>query len=345
MQYLSDEAMSGELHSRPGIDEAKQGIEERRWDLIVCEDSSRLYRVVNYCLDFVARVVDADVRLICLNDDVDTAEADWNDRLQDAASQHQRANTTTRKRIARAIDARWDLGAAVGPLRPGMIRKRKSTSASSFDDDGLAFDEADPKWAHVVAEAFQRIADGQRAWEVGKWLREQGLPGANGRPSRWLEGQVLCLIRTPDYRGLERYRQTITKKYHRTGKKRIERAKADQVLERFVPAKRMVDDDLWYRANAVIDARRRRQETPHGKDHPLHGIPRDSRGPLAELFVCGICGEKMYADGRNEGGYRCSAARARSERHRCWNKTTALRDLTHAKIAKAMAALLLVKLT
>lgn len=81
VQFLCDEALSGELRERPGIDEVRRGIKERRWDLIVCEDSSREYRVVQYSLELVGSAVDADIRVICLDDDADTAEDDWMERL------------------------------------------------------------------------------------------------------------------------------------------------------------------------------------------------------------------------------------------------------------------------
>ena len=81
----------------------------------------------------------------------------------------------------------------------------------------------------------------------------------------------------------------------------------------------------------------RTQDTPQGDDHPLANIPRDSRGPLSNLFVC-FCGAKMWAEGRNEGGYKCSGA-CNGE---CWNKATALKTITHQAISEAVADELLV---
>jgi len=65
-----------------------------------------------------------------------------------------------------------------------------------------------------------------------------------------------------------------------------------------------------------------------GRDHPLWGIPRDSRGPLSGTFVCGVCQGTMQVDGRIEGGYRCRNIR----RGCCWNRATSLRSFTHQQI-------------
>jgi DNA invertase Pin-like site-specific DNA recombinase len=87
-ELIFDAEMSGELVSRPGIDKVRQGISERRWDLIICEDSSRLYRNVGACISLVEEAVDNGIRVICINDDVDTAEEQWLDRLVEAQSHH-----------------------------------------------------------------------------------------------------------------------------------------------------------------------------------------------------------------------------------------------------------------
>jgi len=121
---------------------------------------------------------------------------------------------------------------------------------------------------------------------------------------------VIALIRNPIYRGFERFRVTISKKQFLSGGSKQEpNPHPDKILERDMPHLRIVDDWVWYAANEVIDGRRRKADSKRGDDHPLAGIPRDSRSPLANLFFCAICGAKMHMEGRNEGGYRCSGAR------------------------------------
>jgi hypothetical protein len=44
MQLIREPGVSGELASRPGINQVWAGIEAKRWDLILAEESSRLYR-------------------------------------------------------------------------------------------------------------------------------------------------------------------------------------------------------------------------------------------------------------------------------------------------------------
>lgn len=137
LDEVSDAEMSGERRHRPGIDEIREGILARRWNFLATEDSGRAFRHPTYCLELVELAVDNGIRVICINDDVDTNEQDWPERLYEAQSHHSRANTFTRRRLSRKIAGLWKMGAAVTALRPGMRRRpsRPSMHSDSGDDD------------------------------------------------------------------------------------------------------------------------------------------------------------------------------------------------------------------
>ncbi len=122
VHHISDEGVSGEHRDRPGLSELRQGIADRRWKVILCEDSSRLYRGTALCIELVDFAVDHDVRVICINDFVDTADEDWQQRLEEAQRHHGQDNFYTRFRIKRTHNNLWRMGAAIGPLRSGYVR-------------------------------------------------------------------------------------------------------------------------------------------------------------------------------------------------------------------------------
>jgi hypothetical protein len=136
---------------------------------------------------------------------------------------------------------------------------------------------------------------------------------------------------------MEVYRVKVGKKHYGTGKHVKVPNEPGKVLVREMPHLRIVPDHIWNKANEAIKARCKRRSTNKGPDHPLAGVPRDSRGPLSGQFFCGICGSKMYVDGRTEGGYRCSQTR----KDGCWNRCTVLCSFAHAQIGQAIAGQLL----
>jgi hypothetical protein len=338
IEELSDSELSGELVSRPGINKVREGIAARRWDLIVVEDTSRLFRHVTACGQLVESAVDQGIRVIAINDAVDPAEEDWEDRLHDVARHHARSNTYTAKRIKRKLDALWSMGAAVGLLLPGFRRTATNPGAEKHTHRGPYYDAIDPNRSAVIYQAYERIARGEPVWVVAQFLTTNGLPkSANAKTSEWSEPNVLALIKNTIYRGEQRYRYTVVQKKRGSGEHLQVRNDPSAVLIRPMPHLRIVPDWLWYQANQAIQNRRTRGAIPTGKNHPLAGIPRDSRGPLAGIMHCAPCGGKMIVDGRREGGYRCRNARKGT----CWNKASPLRSLVHAQLSKAIAEQLL----
>ena len=331
---VQEPEISGELRDRPGIDEIKKAIDERRIDLLIAEESSRLYRHMTFSGMLFNAAVDAGIRILCPTDYIDTADDDWPERLQMSQSQHSRANHFTRARIKRAQLGLWERGAAVSAVKPGY-RRRPSVAATAMQPaQGPFFDDVDEPQAVVIREVFERVARGEPTWAVADWLTSIRFPKAtNSLKPAWSVRNLIDLVRRPDYRGEQVYRRRVSRQQLSTGRSRIVRNAAEDVLTRQMPQLRIVSDHLWHAANEAIDRRRTRATGPTGEDHPLSGRPRrDSRHLLSTLFVCGICGAPMHAGGRHEGGYWCSAA----TRHECWNRTTCVREQAHAAVIGAV---------
>ena len=181
-----------------------------------------------------------------------------------------------------------------------------------------------------------RVAAEESPASVGRWLTLTGLPKtANTQYNEWNEKNVIALIRRTDYRGVQSFRDTVSKKKYRSGKRSQVANDADEVLVREKPECCIVSDFLWFRANGAIDARISRDSTPSGAEHPLWGVPRDSRMPLSQILVCGICGERLHVIGTN--GYRCrnTTKRARPGT-RCWNRASTKCEVAHAAIQQAL---------
>jgi hypothetical protein len=118
----------------------------------------------------IEEAVAGGLRVLCLNDDVDTAAEDWEDPLHEAMGRHARSNRYTAKRIKRKLEGLWRIGAAIGLLRPGY-RRRSTTAATEYEKaQGPFYDEIDPEWAPVLYEAYVRVARNEPPWLVAKWL-------------------------------------------------------------------------------------------------------------------------------------------------------------------------------
>jgi hypothetical protein len=334
IEEISDEGISGEIASRPGIDQVREGVQDLQWDLILVEDSSRLYRNETACFELVESAVDQRIRVICFHDYVDTADEDWDGRLHDAQRQHSQSNRYTALRIIRAHDGLWDMGAAIGRLLSGYLRKHSIPATEREPAKGPFFDEIAPQWESTIQETFERIAAGASTWQVADWLTSTGLPRiSNSSSETWSDKNVIALIGRTTYRGVEERGKTISKKHYRSGRRKQVRNDPENVRSREMPHLRMVSDHLWYAANDAIKKAALAPEPPRGPDHRLYGIPRDSRRPLSKILVCGRCQSGMNVTGPN--GHCCSLSEQRTGKT-CWNKATAKIDITHAAIRDAL---------
>lgn len=68
---------SGMRTDRATILEAEEEIATGTWDLVLMEDLSRAYRNPRHQHAFVQDAVDADTRVICIGDNLDTADPNW----------------------------------------------------------------------------------------------------------------------------------------------------------------------------------------------------------------------------------------------------------------------------
>ncbi len=332
--YVKEPEVSGEIADRPGINQVWDGIEARRWDLILAEESSRLYRHHTKAGELFESAVDAGVRIICPSDYIDTADDDWPDRLHMCQMQHARSNFYGRKRIERALSGLWARGAAVGNTVIGYKRRPTVPATETEPAKGPFYDEVDEEKRGVIQEVFERIAAGETSAEVAEWLDSIQFAKAKwSRQVKWTTYNVTSMIRRTIYRGFETYRKKVAKRKLRTGKSDFVWNDPDKVETRKSEHLRIVSDDLWYRANAVVDSRRIKHQPARGAAHPLFGTARNRRGLLSGgVFVCGICGAAMYSHGKKDGNFRCSGA----SKGDCWNRVYCLRERLFPAILDAV---------
>lgn len=329
---LFDEAISGELKSRPGINQVREGIECKKWDVLICEDVSRLFRNAPAAVELVFNAHDQGLRIICINDGIDSLDDGWHEEFQEAAQDHAYDNKKLRARIKRKHFGLWKMGAAIGIVKTGYLHVPTIPASHGKKAEGPFYDQVDEQWRPVINEVFTRIANGERPWTVAKYATEQGLPKSNNcKNPVWTDYGIKELIRRTIYRGVEPYRKKITKSKLISGKKFTIHNNEDPWV-RDMPHLRIVDDALWYAANKAIDDRYRPSNQGRGEQHRAFGIPRDTRRALSQNFICGICGSVAHVAGRTGSAYRCSLVKPKD----CWNHVTAEQKLTLRVLGEAI---------
>ena len=107
------------LVDRATIREAEDLIATGDWDLVISEDLSRIYRNPRHQYNFVQDCVDADTRVICIGDSLDTSDENWEIMLGVATLRHGTTIPDVRRRVRRTATHAFHGGGMVLKVRFG----------------------------------------------------------------------------------------------------------------------------------------------------------------------------------------------------------------------------------
>lgn len=289
---FADEATSGKIGTRPGIDALKEAVRAGRVHVVVCEDLSRLGRDLEHLHGTLKRFRSWGARLIAINDGID-----------DGGS-----GAKSAKMLGGLKALMGDL--AVDEIRDRTIRGLQSALDAGKSTGGRAYGYRshdgvrciDEREAETVRRVFALWCSGEPLHAIARKLNRDGVPSARG--GKWSHGAVRAMLRNEQYVGIvvwnrKQWALDIESERRRyTTRSRAEWRKREQ------PELRIIDAATWAEAQARV--RSTAQTYAQGK--------RPKRGyPLSGLLVCGACGEPMTVAGRY---YACSG---RKKGHGCEN--------------------------
>ena len=145
-----------------------------------------------------------------------------------------------------------------------------------------------PEEAEVKKRMYELCAQGYGSRTIATILRNEGITNRKGKPFE--ATSILRIIRNPMNKGTI----VMNKKHFDFDSKRtIKVPKEEQfVYENKVP--RIVSDELWEKANSLINKRSANRNYPDLKTVGLNPV----KYPLTGKIVCGICGKPFYRRAR-----------------------------------------------
>lgn len=137
IRHLGERA-SGMVAERQTIMEAMELIASGEWNLVIAEDLSRIFRNPRYQYMFVQDAVDAETRVICIADNLDTADEHWETMMGVACVRHGSVIPDTRRRVKRTATDSFHNGGIVQKVKFGYRKLNKEGAASGqvqFNED------------------------------------------------------------------------------------------------------------------------------------------------------------------------------------------------------------------
>jgi len=218
------------------IAEIIQQVKTGQFDLVICNDLGRIMRA-----EGVRKIceicVDAQTRLIAIDDNLDTADPNWADHAAFAAWQHETLNETLSRNIKRRKREKFKAGADLSRLIAGYEISEKPKT-----DDDL---KKDPKATSIIKDAIDRTLNGMPDTKVADWLnRSDFRTGPHCASEKWNGKSYRRWITNPLLAGLRVKNNAHTVTDNRSGLRKSQNAPPELRLERKVPHLAHIDISL-----------------------------------------------------------------------------------------------------
>lgn len=303
---------------RPAIQRALEDARAGRFEVIVFKEISRISRDPAEHIEIVSRFQMHGVRVIAINDNLDSARPETLDLL----GIHSVMSEMESKRISSRVSS----GKKSMARRGHWVGEAPIGYRLNPDTQRL---EVDPVHAPTVMDIFRLFTEeGYGALRIAQWLNERGRWTKNGRP--WSRVTVRRVLENPAYAGdtvYGRTRNALRRIFDDRGYTKI-RSKhrvpeADWVVVRGThPA--LVERGVFQRAqarfrgNGRADSRERESGRGWGSGSACGSAGwasgrRWGRHPLTGILRCGRCGSGMVCQAQRRNGkeyryYACSRA-------------------------------------
>lgn len=329
---LLGEQASGMLTDRATIREAEDLVAGGKVDLVIAEDLARIYRNPRYQYDFVQNAVDIGTRVICIGDNLDTADENWEITMGAAALRHGLHIPDTRRRVRRTATHSFHKGGMVQKIRYGYRKLTPDEAASGhFGPKDLRIAKQ-TECTPVIREMSQRVLRGETYAAVADWLESEGVsPGPYVLSRRWSPRIVVELLDDPILSGTRTFRDTICRPVFKTGKHKPERNSEPETEH--CPDLAHITAEEHELLKAEI-ARRRADRKRSRSSAARRNVPRSRTFWPGQTATCGICGGPMYYSGSY---LRCRNSLPRYGAS-CWNHVQVPVELARQRMVSWLVA-------
>ena len=312
VERFSDAAISGGTTGRPGYQAMLAAARRHEFDVIVAEDTSRLWRNLAEQAPRVAELADLGIHVVTHDLDTRTESAGMLGAVLGASSEAYRREIGRRTR--RGLEGRARQGKSAGGRAFGYVPPAQSATGDT---------EIHPQQADVVRWIFEQYAAGWSPLRIAVDLNARSVPSpgatwnrSNRRKGKWVTSAIAGdkrkgtgILNNDAYRGVMIWNRA---RWVRSAVDSLQRRMVLNAPAEWIARKderlRIVSDELWAR----VKERQRRASARIG-ERVSRGISRENakrtgRGPrhlFSTLLRCGQCGANFVVV--DATSYGCSS--------------------------------------
>ena len=346
-----DEAVSGRLVSRDGLDRLKRDARAGKFNAILVDDLSRIVRDLGAQTDFYKLLKFLDIELYSIGDHISSASPSSKMHFQMRGMLNEITNEIHAHRTRRGQEARVLDGYSAGDVCYGYRTEPTQTRMVGVNEVKSHFKtRINPEEAAVINLIFDFKIKGLGYSAIARELNRRKIPSTSrgqkitGREVNWSSSIVRKILTREKYIGIRIWGKTS----------RILNPDTEKFVKKAVPKDRWlssdqqgeIDPDLvivsmakWKTVQSMIASSTALYKERHDKLNAARTVKQvgsKSRTLLAGILLCGECGSLMLQVTGQKGGFYGCYQHHRKDKIACANNRLLSRKKSEAKVVSLL---------
>ena len=321
-----DEAISGSIVNRPGLQALEKAAENKEFDAVAVDDLSRLSRSNHQMLTLVLKFNYLQVKLISVADGIITDDENSKLNIQMRGLINELYLDDLKKKTMRGLEGQkirgFSAGESVYGYRSKPVGELKLNKKGQPKYEGMIH-KIKPEEADIVKRIYKEFIEGKSLNKIAEILNEEKIPTKKGYVGGWNISSISRILKNEKYTGQWIWRKSKTVRDPMTGKKRyLLRPKKEQLTfsrEDLI----ILDKETWDKAQKrwqeIKETWPIRKNKRFGLIKQKSYIHGHSNHLLAGLMKCQCCGGAIVLlSGKGSGYYGCYNSKRKTCNNTLW---------------------------
>ena len=318
-QIYVDEAKSGSLLNRPGLQALEKAVENKEIEAVLVDDLSRLSRSNHQMLTLVLKFNYFQVKIVSVADGISTDDENSKLGIQIRGLINELYLDDLRKKTSRGLEGQKLRGFSAGENVYGYCTKPvgelKLNRKGQAKYEGMVH-KINPEETEIVKRIFKEFVEGKSIHKIATGLNENKIPTKRNMRGGWNISTVSRILKNEKYTGIWNWRKSKNVRDPMTGKKKSIPRPAKEHIPIFREDLIIIDKETWAKAQkrwlglkGTWPVSKKRKAFYQQKSY-IHTSPTHLFSGLMKCKVCG--GAIVLLSGKGTGYYGCYNAKRKT---------------------------------
>ncbi len=326
----ADEAISGSVIQRPGLQALEKAMENKEFDAVAVDDLSRLSRSNHQMLTLVNKFAFYQVKIISGSDGIVTDDDNSKLGVHIRGLINELYLDDLRKKTMRGLEGQrlrgYNTGESVYGYKSCPVGELKLNKKGQPKYEGMVL-KINEEEASIVRRIFKEFNEGKSTHAIVRDLNIDKMPTKKNKSGGWATSTVCRILKNEKYAGHWIWRKYKNVRDPMTGKsKKVHRSDKDRIIS-FKKELCIIDEDTWEKAKkrwleleGAWPMNKQSKRTSGKAISYVHSNPTHLFAGQMQCKACG--GAIVQVCGKAGGYYGCYNARRKT----CTNKLTIRRS-------------------